>query len=107
MRSILPETASLIMQIQRLAGSFRLEAARTRWYLFGSALSGVRGKSPVQDVDLAVIYEEEDIERVLALRKILRNSEFPSDLDITLLTKTEEQGVDFIASERAMLIWEG
>lgn len=84
----------VVSKIQKKASYLAKLVGNLQWYLFGSSLTGV--KRP-QDIDILVVYpEEEDTER---LKKLLANFLLSAPVDLILMSQAEEQQTNFVQSQ--------
>jgi hypothetical protein len=77
-------------------------ASGTRWYIFGSSIEDY---NCFHDVDLLIVYPDDDLERAISLMNLLEELPEAWNLDLVVLNQTEEAEVDFVAHEHAVLVW--
>jgi predicted nucleotidyltransferase len=91
----------VIDQLLSACGSL---ATGTRWYLFGSSVTG--SKSP-QDIDILIVYPDGEIGRAISLMNRLEKIPAAWNLDLVVLSQAEESEVDFVAHQHGVLLWPG
>jgi predicted nucleotidyltransferase len=95
---------SLRTRLAAVAEALGDVARGTRWYLFGSHVRGtVSGDS---DVDLLVVYDSDSVADAKRLITAIWDFPMPQPLDLIVLSRAEEQEMNFVAKEGAELICE-
>jgi hypothetical protein len=89
--------------IRALADSLHHLAEGSDWYQFGSARSTCT--RPESDYDLLIVYRHDDVKRAAALLEEVEHAGFRTVLDVVALSVDEEAATDFVALERARLVW--
>ncbi len=75
----------------------------TRLYLFGSV---TRDPRPHGDIDVFLIYPDGALDLAHALATDLRALDVVLPIEVLAMSETEERISDFIAGQRAQLVWE-
>jgi predicted nucleotidyltransferase len=79
-------------------------ALATRWYLFGSSVTGCKN---FRDIDLLIVYPDGETARAISLMNLLEEVPAAWNLDLVVLSQAEESEVDFIAYQHGVLVWPG
>jgi hypothetical protein len=90
--------------IDQLLSACGLLAAGTRWYLFGSSVTGCK---TFQDIDLLIVYPDGETARAISLMNRLEEVPAAWNLDLVVLSQAEESEVDFVAHQHGVLVWPG
>lgn len=82
--------------ITSIAEQLNLEGVDSEWYLFGSFL---RNPKLAEDIDLLIVYQDENTTGQIRERLKELSTYFP--LDLLLMTEEEEKSFDFIKTQNA------
>lgn len=78
-----------------------IELRGSRWYLFGSTSRGDEDS----DIDLLILHADGHHQEAADAREAIDKLCPPQPLDVQLMSVSEERALDFVRTERAVLIW--